>query len=147
MERLTRISFPVEVVLGIAMALVVNPCLLACWAVGEGYVVVGDVVEEVNFLFLQHETCGDGMDGGISPSLVEEPTILVESLKIIRVCLRSEPVKVTDLEVRPLHFVSYVQRYDDAQNLPCGNGCKILHHHHSKTPWSCPQQYALGVPS
>ena len=50
--QLTAVSIPVKVVLGVARAFVVEAVLLACWAMCEWDVVIGDVVEEVNLVLL-----------------------------------------------------------------------------------------------
>ena len=64
--------------------------------------VVSNVVEKVDFILLEHKRCGDRMYGGITPAFVEETTVLVKSVEVIDVCLRTEPIKVTNLEIRPL---------------------------------------------
>lgn len=84
------------------MAFVVHSVLLACGAVGEGDVVVGNVVEEVNFLLLECQAGCDGVDGGISPALVEETAVLVEGVEVIEVGGAAKPVEVADFEVGPL---------------------------------------------
>ena len=84
------------------MAAEVNPGLFARGAVGKGDVVIGNVVEEVNFFLLQEQACGDGVNRRISPSFVEETAILIEGLEEIDVGLGPEPVEVTDFEVGPL---------------------------------------------
>ena len=81
--------------------------ILACGAVSKGYVVVCNVVEEMNFFLLQHESGGDGVHWSITPSLVEETTIAVERVKIVDVSLGSQPVQVANFEVRPLSTVSW----------------------------------------
>lgn len=58
---LTRVTVPVKVVAGVAVTLVVHSVLAAGGAVREGNVVVCDIVEEVKFLFLEHQTGGDGV--------------------------------------------------------------------------------------
>ena len=55
--------------------------------VGEGHVVVGDVVEEVDLVFGKHEGGGDGVDGGVAPALVEEAAVLVKGGEIVDVGL------------------------------------------------------------
>jgi hypothetical protein len=80
---LTGISLPIKVVLWIAMALQIQPCLLASRAVRERDVVIRDIVEEMDLFFLQEKTGSDRMNRGISPTFVEEPSILVESFKVI----------------------------------------------------------------
>jgi hypothetical protein len=49
-SQLTGISLPIKIVLGITVTTEINPCLLACWAVGKRNMIVGDVVEEVDFI-------------------------------------------------------------------------------------------------
>jgi hypothetical protein len=50
---------------------------LAGGAVGEGHVVVGDLVEEVDLVAREQEACGDGVNGGVAPALVEEAAFFV----------------------------------------------------------------------
>jgi len=47
---LTGISLPIKVILWIAVTLQVQSGLLSSWAMSEWYMVVGDVVEEMNLL-------------------------------------------------------------------------------------------------
>src|SRR5690242_2732190 len=98
---LTAIAVPVKVVLGVAMTLVVQAILLAGGAVGEGYVVVGDVVEEVDLVFLEHKGCGERVDWRVTPALVEETAGVVEGLEVVDVGLGPQPIQVADLEVGP----------------------------------------------
>jgi hypothetical protein len=84
------------------VAFVIHSVLLAGGAVGEGNVVVGNVVEEVDFLLLECETGCDGVDGSVTPTLVEETAILVEGLEVVEVGGAAEPVEVADFEVGPL---------------------------------------------
>lgn len=103
--RLTRITLPVKVVLGVAVALEILPDLVASWAVGEGHMIVSDIVEEVDLVLLEHETGGDRMNRSVTPSFVEEAPVLIEGFEEIKVGLGAEPVKVADLEVGPLTLV------------------------------------------
>lgn len=84
------------------MALVLDSCLLVCWAVCERNVPVAKVLKEVNLLLGQQKTSSNRVDWGITPSLVEEATIVVELLEVVNVGLGAEPVQVADLEVGPL---------------------------------------------
>jgi hypothetical protein len=95
----TAVAVPVKVVLGLAVALVVEAVLLAGRTVGEGDVVVCNVVEEVNFLLLQHQRRSQRVDRRIAPALVEETTGVVEGLEVVDVLLGTEPVEVADLKV------------------------------------------------
>jgi hypothetical protein len=55
-KALTRVSLPVKIVLRIAVTLQVQSRLLAGRAVGEWNVIVGNIVEEMDFVFVQEET-------------------------------------------------------------------------------------------
>jgi hypothetical protein len=83
------------------VALVVKTVLLAGGAVGEGYVVIGDVVEEVDLVLLEHQGCSNRVDGGIAPALVEETAIVVEGFEVVDVGLGPEPVEIANLEIGP----------------------------------------------
>lgn len=102
MVKLTRISLPVKVVLGVTVTVAIQSCLLTSRAVSEWYVVVSNVVEEVKLLLLQKETSCDRVYRGITPALVEETAILIKRLEKVYVGLGSQPVEITDLKVRPL---------------------------------------------
>lgn len=84
------------------MALEVQSSLLAGRTVGERNVVVSNIIEEVDLLLLEKKSGSDGMDWSVTPSLVEESSVLIQRLEEVSVCLRSEPVEVTDFKVRPL---------------------------------------------
>lgn len=84
------------------MALQVDARLFACRAVREWDVVVSDIVEKVDFIFLQHQTGGDGVHGCVTPALVEETAIFVKVVEVVCVGLGAEPIQVADFEVRPL---------------------------------------------
>jgi hypothetical protein len=102
--------------------------------VGEWNVVVGNIVEEMDFVLVKEKTGSDRMYRSITPTLVEESTILVERLEKVEVGFRSEPIKVTDFEIRPLgNTLARILRVILC-NLPYGNGCRSLHHHHSRNP-------------
>lgn len=103
---LTRVSLPVKVILGVAMALQVQSCLLTRWAVSERNVVVSDVIEEVDFLFLEEKASSNRMDWCVTPPLIEESSILIKRLEEVRVSLGAEPIKVTNFEVGPLDTIS-----------------------------------------
>lgn len=60
------------------MALAIDPGLKPSRAVCEGDMVVGDIVEEMNLVLVEKQAGGDGVDGSIAPTLVEETTIPVE---------------------------------------------------------------------
>lgn len=56
---LTRISFPVKVIFWIAVTLQVQSRLLPSRAMCEWNVIVGDIIEEMDFVLLQQKTGGD----------------------------------------------------------------------------------------
>lgn len=84
------------------MALAVETELLAGRAVGEGNVVVSNIVEEVNLLLFQHQTGGNRVDRCITPTLVEETAILIKGFKVVDVSLGAEPVEAANFKVGPL---------------------------------------------
>ena len=84
------------------MALQVQSCLLPSRAMRERNVIVRDIVEEMDLVLLQQKTGSNRMYWSIAPAFVEEPTILVKRLKVIKVCLGAEPIEVTNFEIRPL---------------------------------------------
>ena len=57
------------------MTFQIQACLLACWAMRERDVVVCNIIEEVNFRFVQHQARRYGMHRSVTPPLVEESTI------------------------------------------------------------------------
>ena len=101
-EELTAVSIPIEVIFGVAMALVTQAIILACWAMCEGDMVVCNVIEEVEFVLLEHQCRSNGMHRRIAPSFVKEATSMVQRGEIIDVRVRAKPVKVTDFKVGPL---------------------------------------------
>jgi hypothetical protein len=54
---------------------------------GEWYVIVRNIIEEVDFFLLQEKTCGDGVNWRITPTFIEESAILVEGVKEIQISL------------------------------------------------------------
>jgi hypothetical protein len=97
----TAVTVPVKVVLGVAGALVVETVLLASRAMRERHVVVGDVVEEVELILVQHQSSSDGVHGRIAPAFIEEATGLIQRREEVNVRVRAKPVQVTNLEVGP----------------------------------------------
>ncbi len=67
------------------MAFVVQSYFLASRAVREGNMVVRDIVEKVDFLLLQEQTSSNRMDRCITPTLVEESSILVKTLEEVEI--------------------------------------------------------------
>jgi len=71
-------------------------------AVGEWNVVVGNVVEKVDFLLGQEKTGSNGVYRGIAPSFVEEAPVFVKTCEEVNVGVRTKPVQVANLKVGPL---------------------------------------------
>lgn len=103
---LTRVTLPVKVVIRVAVATEIQTSLLISGAMSERNVIVGDILEEVNLLLLKEKTSSDRVDRSITPSLVEETTVLVKRLEEIEVRLASEPGQATNLKVGPLNSIS-----------------------------------------
>ena len=55
----------------------------------EGNVIVRNVFEKMDLVFVQKQTGSDGMYWSITPTLVEKSTVLVERFEIVGVGLRS----------------------------------------------------------
>lgn len=68
----------------------------------ERDVIVGYVVEEMDFILWKQQTCSNGVDRRITPSFVEKATVFVKGFEKIEVGLRSKPIEVTDFKVGPL---------------------------------------------
>jgi hypothetical protein len=100
-SRSARVTLPVKVVIRVAVATEIQTSLLISGAMSERNVIVGDILEEVNLLLLKEKTSSDRMDRSITPSLVEETTVLVKRLEEIEVRLASEPGQATNLKVGP----------------------------------------------
>jgi hypothetical protein len=52
-SRLTRITLPIEVVLGVAVAASIQSGLLASWAVSKRYMPISNIVEKVDLILVQ----------------------------------------------------------------------------------------------
>lgn len=65
----------------------VKPCLLASGTVGEGDMIVGNIVEEMDFFLLQKQARRDGVDRGIPPTFIEKASILIERFEEVGIRL------------------------------------------------------------
>lgn len=106
LETLTGVALPVKVVIGVAVATEIQTSLLISWAVGEGDVVVSNILEEVELLLLKEKTSSNRVHRSITPSLIEETTVLVQRLKEVEIRLAAEPRQTTNFKVGPLNTVS-----------------------------------------
>lgn len=95
-------ALPVEVLAWIAVAFECETRGFACGTVSERHVVIGDVVEEVDLGFVEHQPGRDGVHRGVAPAFVEEAAVHVEGAEVVDVLLRAEPVEIADFEVGPL---------------------------------------------
>lgn len=68
---------------------------------GEGDVVVGNIVEEMDLLLLEHESSGNGVNRSITPALIEETACMVQGRKVVDVGIGAEPVEIAYLEIGP----------------------------------------------
>lgn len=105
-ETLTGVALPVKVVIRVAVATEIQTSLLVSWAVGEGDVVVSNILKEVELLLLKEKTSSNRVHGSITPSLIEETTVLIQRLKEVEVRLAAEPRQATNFKVGPLNTVS-----------------------------------------
>jgi len=67
------------------MTLQLQANVITCRAMREWDVIVRNVVEKVNFIFVQQETSSNRMDWRIAPSFVEESTISVKGVEEVEV--------------------------------------------------------------
>lgn len=61
--------------------------LLSSWTMGEGYMIIGNVIEEVDLLFLEEKTSRNRVDWCITPSFIKESAVLVQGFKEVSVSL------------------------------------------------------------
>lgn len=94
-----RIALPVKVLTWVAVTLQFNSDVLTCRAVCERNVVVGNIVEEMNFVSVEGQAGGNRVHWCITPSFVEETAILIERLKKVKVGLGPKPIETADLKV------------------------------------------------
>jgi hypothetical protein len=59
---------------------------------GEWHVIVGDIIEEMDLVFLEHQSSCDRVYWCVAPSFVEKATGVVERVEVIDVCLGAQPV-------------------------------------------------------
>jgi hypothetical protein len=83
--QLTGIPLPVEIIVWIAMTLQLFPQSVASRTMGEGDVIVCDIIEEMDLVLFQHQGCGDRVDRSIPPALIKESAITVERVEEVEV--------------------------------------------------------------
>jgi len=142
--RLTGVSLPVKVVLGVTVAPQLRPQILARRAVRERHVVVGNVVEKVDLVLLQHEASGDGVNRRVAPALVEEAAILVQRVEVVGVGLGPQPVQAANLKVGPLRAVSKGRPREAGGDARNDSGCSSRRCRRSGSAWRCPRRCARG---
>lgn len=85
------------------MATKVEARLLSSGAMRKRRVEVRNVVEELDLIFIEQQASCNGVDGRVSPALIEEAAIVVEGFKEVNVGFASQPIQASDLKVGPLH--------------------------------------------
>lgn len=95
------VGFPVKVLTGITVAFEFFTAFGTSRTVGEWDVVVSDIVEEMDFTAVEHQTSSNGVDRSVAPSLVEETTVLIERGEVVDVGLAAKPVEVSNFKVGP----------------------------------------------
>ena len=76
---------------------------VAGWAMCKRDVIVRDIVKEMDLIFAERQSGADRVYRCIAPALIEEAAVFVESVEKVRICLRSKPVEIANLEVGPLN--------------------------------------------
>jgi len=77
-----------NIVLGVARTLELQR--RALWAVFIDAMPIANFVEEVNIFTIQYQGGSNRMHRRVPPSLVKEPSSLIQQLKVVRVGLRSK---------------------------------------------------------
>lgn len=85
----TRVALPVKVIARITAAFQVQSSLPPRRAMREWYVVIGDVIEEMDFLLLEQKCGRNRVHRSVAPSFVEESAVFVKGFKKIDVGRRS----------------------------------------------------------
>lgn len=80
-------AFPIKVLAWIAVAFECQPSCFTRGTMREGNMVIGDVVEEMDFGSVEHQTGGDGVDRSVTPALVEEAAVHVEGAEVVDIGL------------------------------------------------------------
>ena len=65
------------------MAFMLEPKVRTSWTMSEGNVIVSNVIKEMNLVLLEHESCGNGVNGSVTPSFIEEPSFTIKIIEII----------------------------------------------------------------
>lgn len=73
---------------------------------GEGDVVISNVIEEVDLFFRKKKRGCNGVDRSITPAFVKESSVLIKRIEIVSICLTTKPVQVANLEVGPLKIIN-----------------------------------------
>ena len=68
---------------------------------GDGIVPVPDVFKVMNLFLGEEHGSGDGMNGCIAPSFIEETTGLVKVFKVLQVALGAPQIQTSNLEIGP----------------------------------------------
>ena len=63
---------------------------------------VCNIFKEMNFLLFEQETRCNRVHRGITPSFVKEPTVFIQNVEEVYVSLGSQPIEISNFEIRPL---------------------------------------------
>jgi len=150
LAELTGIAFPIEVILRVTVAFQLHPFVVARRAVREWDVVIGDVIEEMEFFLFEQEGGGDGVHRGVAPSFVEEAAVVVERVEVVEVGLGAQPVEVADFEVGPLMMGCCQLRRRGhvvaSRDLRNDSGCTWLRRRRSGSPSNCLRRCVRDAP-
>jgi hypothetical protein len=127
--KLTAVSLPVEIVFRLAVTLVFHSVVLSSRAMCEWYMVVGDIIEKMYFILLQHKSCSNTVNWSITPSFIEETTGFIQMFEEVDISVGSEPVKVADFKIGPLLQLEQGIDWTFLKNLRNDNGCMSRRRH------------------
>ena len=112
------------------MATKVDARLLASGTMRKWRVEVGNIVEELDLIFVEQQASRNGVDRRVSPALIEEAAVMVEGLEEVDISWASQPLQASNLEVGPLRTLATNFVIENPGLLQSGNGCKFHRHHY-----------------
>jgi hypothetical protein len=81
------------------MALQIHAQVFTSRAMRKRYMIVSNIIKEVEFGLVEHQACSYAVYWRISPSFVKEAARLVEVLKVVHVGFGSKPIEVANFKV------------------------------------------------
>jgi hypothetical protein len=96
--------------------------------------IISNVVEEVDIRPVEEKSSRDGVNGSITPSLVEEAPVFIERSEVIDIRIGPQPLQASDFKVGPLDKCQVIfqeELWGDSRNGTC---CRSCHRRRSGSP-------------